>query len=176
MPYESKAIANEILRIAQARGSAVSHMKLQKLVYYAHGWNLAIQKCPLLNERIEAWKFGPVVPSLYQEFKGVGSGTIQSPAMMTSFSDGHVKFFTPSLETCTDSTSEKDDFTRRLLNKIWDMYGKYDAMQLSEATHRAGTPWHTIRSQFGDVKGIDIPDELIQRYFESVAQRHPTVP
>ena len=170
MPYDSKAIANEILNIAQDRGASVSHMKLHKLLYYAHGWHLAIQKRPLLDERIEAWKFGPVVPSVYHEFKGVGSGVIESRALDVSFlDDGEMKVYEPFIATSHDSSPDEDEFAKRLLERIWSLYGKYTALQLSDATHKPGTPWDKIHSQYGDVKNIDIPDDLIQEYFESLA-------
>jgi len=55
------------------------------------------------------------------------------------------------------------------LKRIWEQYGKYTGEQLSEATHRHGTPWHQVRSKHGNVKNVDIPDELIRSYFESIA-------
>ncbi len=172
MPYDSKAIANELLNIAQAGSISVSHMKLHKLLYYAHGWHLAIQRRPLLDERIEAWKFGPVVPSVYHEFKGVGSGVIESRALDVSFlDDGEIKVYEPSIATCRDSSPEDDEFAKRLLDRIWSLYSKYTALQLSDATHKPGTPWHLIHSQYGDVKNIDIPDYMIQEYFESLAKK-----
>jgi uncharacterized phage-associated protein len=167
--YDAKAIANGLLKIADAAGSALSPMKLQKLVYYAHGWNLAINKRPLINERIEAWKFGPVVPSLYHAFKEYGSTPIKTPALEFKYADaGSPWYFEPSIDDPCGLSPEETEFTKRLLRRIWEQYGKYTGEQLSEATHRHGTPWHQVRSKHGNVKNVDIPDELIRSYFESI--------
>ncbi len=39
----------------------MTHLKLQKLIYYVQGFALVILKTPLFNERMEAWPHGPVV-------------------------------------------------------------------------------------------------------------------
>jgi uncharacterized phage-associated protein len=49
---------------------SLSPMKLQKLCYYAQGLYMATHNGALLfEEDFEAWTFGPVVRSLYHEFK-----------------------------------------------------------------------------------------------------------
>ncbi len=45
--------------------SPLTHMKLQKLVYYCQAWSLVWDEEPLFDERIEAWINGPVVRRLY---------------------------------------------------------------------------------------------------------------
>jgi uncharacterized phage-associated protein len=61
MPYPAAAIANEFIKVAKRNGVLLTPMKLQKLVYFAHGWYLALLGKPLINEPVEAWKFGPVI-------------------------------------------------------------------------------------------------------------------
>ncbi|HSX79064.1 MAG TPA: type II toxin-antitoxin system antitoxin SocA domain-containing protein, partial [Candidatus Saccharimonadia bacterium] len=43
-------------------GDLMSNLKLQKLVYYAQGFALALLDKPLFPQCIEAWIHGPVVP------------------------------------------------------------------------------------------------------------------
>ncbi|TQR33794.1 hypothetical protein DMB92_02615 [Campylobacter sp. MIT 99-7217] len=50
-------------------GDIISNLKMQKLLYYAQGHFLALYDKPLFLEKIEAWKFGPVVKSIYDKFK-----------------------------------------------------------------------------------------------------------
>lgn len=40
--------------------------KLMKLCYIAHGCHLAIGGEPLFDDRIEAWRYGPIIPALYK--------------------------------------------------------------------------------------------------------------
>ena len=49
-------------------GDDVTNLKVQKLVYYAQGFYLALNGKPLFNNDIKAWAHGPVVPELYQEY------------------------------------------------------------------------------------------------------------
>ncbi|MCD8455896.1 DUF4065 domain-containing protein [Xylella taiwanensis] len=44
-------------------------MQVLKLVYIAHGWHLGFRQEPLLNKRVEAWRHGPVIRSLYEKVK-----------------------------------------------------------------------------------------------------------
>jgi uncharacterized phage-associated protein len=59
-------VADAILKIAKEQGKPLTPLKLMKLVYIAHGWHMAIENQDLFNNRIEAWKYGPVIPDLYQ--------------------------------------------------------------------------------------------------------------
>ncbi|QLH42366.1 MAG: DUF4065 domain-containing protein [Coxiellaceae bacterium] len=56
-------------------------MKLAKLIYVAHGWSLALNDVPLIDEAVQAWKFGPVIESVYHEFKHFGNDVINSLAI-----------------------------------------------------------------------------------------------
>ena len=85
MPYPSAAIANRFLEIAKRSRALVDPMKLQKLVYFAHGWHLGFDKGPLCSEFAEAWRWGPVFPNLYHEVKRWGSAPVMSPVPATEF-------------------------------------------------------------------------------------------
>src|SRR3569833_3739547 len=109
MAYDAKAVANYILDIADERGVAVSPMKLLKLVYFSHGWHLAVTGKPLLNEQVEAWKFGPVVSELYHEFKAFGNSPINGRA---SDIDAAFNIETPSLPDDADGSTAKQLITK----------------------------------------------------------------
>lgn len=49
--------------------SDVTPLKLQKLLYYCQGYALALTGKPLFGDEIEAWRFGPVVPVIYKQYK-----------------------------------------------------------------------------------------------------------
>ena len=137
MGYDPRAIANHFLKIASERNAALSPMKIQKLVYFANGWNLAIRGKRLIDEDVEAWRHGPVIRSLYREFREYGNQDITKPATQTinaSTEPWKIEFqvVTPSV----DDQPENAEFAKQLLNRIWDVYGKYTAIQLSNATHQ----------------------------------------
>lgn len=62
-------------KVEEDIGDGISNLKLQKLVYYAQAYHLAMYGEPLFGERVEAWEHGPVVPELYREYKIYGPGT-----------------------------------------------------------------------------------------------------
>lgn len=171
--FKADAVANEFLVIPGAANS-VTPMKLQKLVYFAHGWYLGLTDMPLVAEPIQAWKYGPVIQSIYREFKGFGSDFISRLARdVRPVGDDDVEECTPRVaDTAVDAP-----FVTDLISRMWKLYGKHTAAELSTMTHQAGTPWHTIYSKFnrnGQIySGIDIPNELIRDYFKKQL-RKPT--
>lgn len=149
-------------------------MHVQKLVFFAHGWHLAIRSEPLIDEQVEAWKFGPVIPSLYQAFREYGSQPITSKYQPLHLNtDGGKWRFVWLDPPSVDGSSEAATFTRGLLDKIWDIYGKYSAIQLSNMTHQPGTPWQVTVEKYGGSppKHTDIPQEVIRTYFTNLAGR-----
>jgi uncharacterized phage-associated protein len=76
MAYDARTVANEFLRLARDRGHELTNMQLQKLVYIAHGYTLAILHEPLVRQDIEAWRYGPVIKDLYQVLRQYGSGFV----------------------------------------------------------------------------------------------------
>ena len=140
------------------------HMKLQKLVFYAQGWHLGLNNSPLINEPIEAWKYGPVVRSLYREFREFGNSAINRLA-----SD-----YDPELEEIYyPDIPETEEYARTFLDKIWAIYRDFTSIQLSNMTHAPGTPWARVNHQYnGDIpRGVAIPDEWMAEFFRKEAER-----
>jgi uncharacterized phage-associated protein len=162
--YDALAIANYFLDLAKDHRKTLSPMKIQKLVYYAHGWNLAIANAPLINEAVEAWEYGPVIPSIYHAFKKFGSGPIREKGSTVEIVEPE------SLTFRFVSPTVGDEETKGLLGTIWESYGDLTAIQLSNLTHELGSPWHTVYSQNVGRKGVDIPDSLIKDYFVSCSR------
>ncbi|WP_417392009.1 Panacea domain-containing protein [Gimesia sp.] len=178
MAYNSKAIANYFLDIAEKEGdTSITPMKVQKLVYYAHGWHLAIYGRPLIHEQIEAWKYGPVIESLFHTFKIYGKDQITEKAKRYQFPEvqpgedvndllENVRVYEPSLED-DENTDEDPSETAVFLDQVWEIYGKYSGTRLSNMTHTPGSPWSVVSEKYeGDPpKGTDIPREIIEEYF-----------
>lgn len=133
MPYQSAKIANYFLELAHEKDQSLTPLKLQKLLYFAHGWHLALESNgrPLLDEDIEAWEYGPVVPSIYHRFKTFRNKPIPSYA-----------FGFPKL-----LRSEQGEIGP-LLSKVWEIYSPHTGMRLSNLTHLPETPWWNIRDKY----------------------------
>jgi uncharacterized phage-associated protein len=157
---KSLAVANEIILLAKAAGRPPTQMKLQKLIFFAHGWHLALADAPLVDEQFQAWKYGPVIPSVYQKFKQYGTMGITGLGLEAKrIGETGIEWIPPHLEPGAA-------FDAALLRKIWEVYGHFTGNQLSAMTHAPDTPWTRARQQYGDVFDIPIPDEDIKQYFK----------
>ena len=172
MPYHSRAVANYFLEVAKISRKTLDPMQVQKLVYFGHGWHFAYTNNSLIDERFEAWDYGPVVPTLYHSFKKWGSGPIKAPADRMAprvYGDANkrsisYRWIIPSLED-THDTGDTLQFTQALLQKIWDVYGHMSGPALSQITHDHEGPWYkTFKSNPG-VRGVDISNDMIREYF-----------
>lgn len=157
----SFAVANRIIHLGKQHNTPPTQMKLQKLMYFAHGWHLALYDEPLVDQEFHAWKYGPVIPSVYHEFKSFGMLGIDQPAtILTSLPSGGFGWFEPSIQNVKIALP--------LLDKIWEVFGSYSGKQLSEMTHINGSPWKTIFDREGESKNAHIPNDLIKSYFKGL--------
>lgn len=154
MTYSPQHVANFMLDHAEDEGREISPMKLLKLVYIGYGWVLAVLDDKLFDEPIYAWEHGPVIRSLYDEFKHYGSNPIDLPS--TQLDLDTAEFLVPRI-------SKDDDETNVVLEKVWDIYKRFSAASLRNKTHEHGSPWHQVYKE--DVRNIEIPDNLIKEHF-----------
>lgn len=158
--YNPKAIANFFIEKARAQGVPLDPMKLQKLVYYANGWYAGYTGNMLLNEPIEAWPYGPVIQSLYHEFKKYGRNPVGELA---------TELDAKSWDFITVQPPE-DENLRSFLTSIWNSYSGYSGIALSEMTHAPGGPWDITMKKASGMRGVDIPQELILDHFRSAVR------
>lgn len=142
--YDVITVADSILKIAKEAGRQLTPLQLMKLTYIAHGWSLGLKRGDLFAERIEAWKYGPVIPELYQATKKWGRNPIPFDSI--------------------EGPLEVDQDTADFLREVFSKYGHMDGISLSALTHKPGTPWYEVYEE--GVLGLEIPDPLIQRHYE----------
>jgi len=164
MAYDAAAIANYFLDLADQKGTELDPMKIQKLVYFGHGWHLAFRDEPLIKERIEAWEYGPVIPPLYGQFKKFGNGPITERALKLEFESSKISYKVASIEGQADQ--QTTTFTKSLLDRIWEVYGSLTAIQLSNLTHEDGSPWAITIAKNPGQKHLVIDDDLIKTDFK----------
>ncbi len=139
-------VADYFLANADESCQPITNMALQKLLYYAQGFHLALQGEPLFRDEIEAWEYGPVVPSVYDRYSTCGRSAIPRPD-----SNG--------LSAGNSLAPE----TREVLEVVQAVYGPISAWHLSRLTH-AEPPWSkTGRRQ-------PIRHELLKEFFASVVE------
>ncbi len=149
MAYDATTVANRFIELAEEDGSRrLTPMQLIKLSYMAHGFSLAIKNKPLLDEPVEAWRYGPVIPSLYRKLKSFGNGGVDKRLS---------RFF--SSETLASEDSE-------LIDAVYNKYGTLTGGQLSFLTHKRGTPWHDAYSP--NEYGTELDDSAIRRHYSEL--------
>jgi uncharacterized phage-associated protein len=153
--HSARAIANSFLKIAKESNKQLTNMQLQKLVYFAHGWHLALTGEPLLADAVKAWNFGPVIPQLYNSLKTYGNDCITD---MIKRKDS----LTDEPEIVEETQSE---YVKKLVQRVWDVYGHLQGLQMSNLTHAKDTPWDKTWNR---EKFSVIPDELIKEHFQSL--------
>jgi uncharacterized phage-associated protein len=148
------AVANYFIQKSFDTGKELTPMKLVKLVYIAHGWHLALTDEPLINEAIQAWKYGPVINSVYHRFKKYGNTQITQTE--SEYISNQV------VMPCVH------DVLKTFLNKIWEVYGHYNGVQLSSLTHQPNTPWYQVWHQSAGKKNqfVIIPNDLIKLHYK----------
>lgn len=129
-------------------GSTITPLKLQKLLYYAQGYFLAINDKPLFKEDFQAWAHGPANPEIYDKYRVYGSNAIDAP----------------DINTVPEFENNIVDF----LYDIWATFGIYDGKYLEELTHKEA-PWINARKGYnpGDVCHKVITKESMKEFFKT---------
>jgi len=111
------AVARYLLSLAndEPEPELVSHLRLQKLVYYVQAWSLAWRGSPMFPNRIEAWQHGPVVRDLYPHFAEFKNASIPAPESPTP--------------------DDLHDDERELIEWVWRTYRGESAAALRKRTH-----------------------------------------
>lgn len=148
MTVSSHAIANAFISLAAEQGRKLTNMQIQKLVFLAHGYCLALCEKPLYYHNTHAWQWGPVIPKLYKALQKFGSGFVDSPL--------------ESEDTVDPSTKEYE-----IIKAVFKSYGKYTGSQLSSLTHQAGTPWSLTweNNKFGIIE-----NKLIENHYRKLLE------
>lgn len=145
-PQSSLYVAEYLLQALEQSDKRTSALGIIKLVYLCHAWMLGVHGRPMISEPVEAWRYGPVVPSVYQRYKHWRSSNIRE-------TDVEVK------EGVLDEEQES------IIQQVVEAYGDFLPWQLSSITHEKGTPWHEV---YNGGKGLFevIPDEKIKDYYQ----------
>jgi uncharacterized phage-associated protein len=157
MPYPPAIVANAVLYRARQRGLFISHLKLQKLVFFTHAWGLAILDTPFVEERPEAWSHGPVFGSLFYRLKDLGHQNISDYIETV---DGE----TNTYQTLMPSSEDADFWS--ILDQVMARYGCFTALQLSALGHESGGPWEQARK----ARQALIADDAMRSFYQGKLQ------
>jgi uncharacterized phage-associated protein len=153
--YTARSVSYYFLLKAFEEKREITVLKLLKLLFLAYGHYYAIHRKKLFSEEINAWKFGPVVRSVYDEFKKYGNEPLQDLLYNEDFA-GMVHW----------EVSEFLAEDLKFLDLVWGAYKSMSPYQLVSLTHLPGSPWSSTTSDGEDIGWNKvIPDTDIYDYF-----------
>jgi uncharacterized phage-associated protein len=157
---DAKGLANLFLDWSAEARISLSPMKLQKLVFFTHADYLVRTGKPLVSQGFEAWDYGPVIPSLYREFKHFKDKPVSSRATT----------FDPVTTKTLVSICQLPEQTAKLVRQMFDFYSRLDAIHLSELSHEFEGVWRHARSLFANGLNMDrrISNEMIIRHHKPI--------
>lgn len=145
---DARIVSNYFVQCAKDEENTLTPMQVLKLVYIAHGYHLGHFGTPLISNRIEAWKFGPVIPELYRAIKDRRDKPVEQLTGVHLIDD------------------DLDDDEKGFVRMVYGAYQDRDGIELSMLTHKDGTPWHQVYR--ADRSNIAIPDDLIQHHYHEL--------
>lgn len=152
MPYPASVIAYAFVKKGMQEKLPVTQMKLQKMVFFAHGVYMALNNGdPLIQEEFQAWQFGPVIPNIYYEYKTFGNQPIICDSKYSSDENKNL---------------QDDELAMRAIDYTWQVTKNLSAYTLSNWTHIKGSPWEV--TYVPGFSSIPIDNILIAKYFKKM--------
>jgi uncharacterized phage-associated protein len=144
----ARQVADYFIALSREVGDPITNLKLQKLLFYAQGWYLALNDRALFDERIEAWPHGPVVPPIYGDFKKWGWSPIGDeidPPQLSKEVKSH-------------------------LDEVMKVFGGFTAYTLEQMTH-SERPWIDARGNLpaDEPSTAIITQEAMKAHFKQIA-------
>lgn len=163
MKTNALSVANYFIDLAQRDNMPITQLGLMKRVYIAYGFCLAMLDKSIFDERfdrVEAWKYGPVIPSVYHSFKQHKDKPIteKTVAMNWNPEKEEAEYITPKLE---------DDEVKKVIDFVWNRYKGFTESEMVSLTHREGTPWSLC---YVPNMNAVIPDSFTKLYYQKLVR------
>ena len=134
---EPRAVGNSLLVRARQHRVRVDHMKLQKLVYFVHGWSLVLMGQSLMSERPSTWEHGPCFATLHRELRLTGREPV---SFMTDYDVSSDSWVVPIPDANNAQVTD-------LLDQVWRTHGHFTALQLATLAHPEGGAWWQAKAE-----------------------------
>ena len=163
MQNDAIAIANYFVKKGNEDISApdLTLLRLVKYVYIAYGFALSVLNKVIIDKRfdeVQAWKYGPVIPSVYHSFKHNRDQKITKECVILKSENdaGELHFETPEVE---------DERIKIILDFVWERYKGKTTPDLINILHAPGTPW-AFCYRVG--QNVEIPDKITKVYYDAL--------
>lgn len=126
--FDTTTVANTILHKAFQEGKNITPLQLQKILYFISSHYAKVSNKKLINEDFETWTYGPVLPSIYHEFKVYGANPIKSYAQ-------------DSKGKSTIVNLQENKIFESVLDAVYGVTASKPGVFLSQITHKDGSAW-----------------------------------
>lgn len=151
--YNSVPIAFYIAAYANKHQVSINITKVQKMLYVTYGAYLVLNGCRLCNEHAQAWPYGPVFPK-------TRTALLKTDIEAINFDYDILRPF------------KEDKELEDIVSFAFEGFGNKTAGQLTEWSHREGSPWDYTTRQENFKWGDEIPDNFIYDYFDKRIKRN----
>ena len=136
--YKVLDICHHVVNYSNNNDYGISNLKLQKILYFIQAYFVmnTTDHSACFEERIEAWDFGPVVPTAYHAYKHYGSGDI--PSVVSYFEFDEDSMWGLKAVKYEDSVISVEH--KMLIDSVVDGFKDFSATDLVTITHRQA-PW-----------------------------------
>jgi len=158
MRTNALSVANYLVDRSLSEKRPMTQLGLMKRVYAAHGFSLALINVSLLDPRfdeVQAWKYGPVIPSVYHSFKCFKDKPIDSKTIVVEW-DG------TSRREIYEEPKLTDMRAKAIVDMVWERYKDYSDTEMVDLMHKEGTPWALC---YKEGMNNEIPDSYTRLYY-----------
>jgi len=144
---DALTITKYFLYKANQEGDLITNLKMQKLLYYAQAWYLVNFGKTLFDDQILAWNLGPVIKSVYDEYKEFR----HTPIIFEDDSGEILKQF------------DKEDLN--FLDEFYDQFSGYSAHDLVNMSHNE-EPWKKAYKTASQIIDPEIMKDFYTKLYE----------
>lgn len=139
------------------RGGAMSHLKLQKLLFYVQAYHLAYFESPIIKDDFEAWVHGPVSRKIYNSARDI---SILHKEIIYFQGIGEID---PTITLKSSLTDVQLSLVDDVIDELKDLTG----LQLENMTH-SEYPWIFARQGYapGERCTNTIPHNIIIDFYK----------
>lgn len=127
MSHENNIVYDSyyLVKLFMENKKEITQLHIQKLMYFFEAYYMNEKDCDKLYDcNFNAWAFGPVAIPLYREYK--------------NFSEFPITLTEEKIEIGKNISKDK----KKMLDEIYNVFGKLSASKLVDLTHMTGSPWY----------------------------------
>lgn len=167
-PYLPMYIADYVIEYCNDNGIEINNLKLQKIMYYLQAKFLVDLNEPLFDENLQKWKYGPVVPSVYHEYKDNGASNITKDSIATIFRNPIGNERPNAFGMFVSEVYSKElilEEDRNNIDSVIKSLGSFTGFELVDKTHNHKI-WYKDKDMIEQgIQGIEYSRSEIENYF-----------